>query len=272
MNSIKIITPTSNNKNLLNLKKIWQYRNLIIAFTLRDVKIQYAQTRFGFIWSLIQAITAAFIINLFFGVLLKVNIPNTPYIVFAFPGIMAWYYFSYIVTSSGTSLMQSQHIIKKIYFPKFILPLYKTFVGLVEFFIWFFLLTILLLIFKKPISINIIFLPFGILLNILTGLSIAIWLCSLTVRYRDVIHIIPYLVGFGIFVTPVFYESTMIPENFQFLTYFNPMAGVIAFYRWCILDINFSLNYLFGIIPTFLVFISGLFYFRKVEGIMPDLI
>ena len=183
---------------------------------------------------------------------------------------MSWYFFSYIITSSGTSLIQSQHIIKKIYFPKFILPLYKTFVGLFDFLLWFLFYIFLLIYYKQGVSINIIFLPFCILLNIITGLSVAIWLSALTVRYRDFLHIIPYLIGFGILVTPVFFPTLMIPEAYKFLIYINPMAGVIAFYRWCILDINFSLNYLIGFIPVIVLFITGLFYFKEIEGTIPD--
>jgi lipopolysaccharide transport system permease protein len=267
----KIISANST-KSRLNLKKVWQYRFLMFSFVKRDIKVQYAQTRLGIVWSLIQAATAAFIIYLFFGVLLKINIPDIPYIVYAFPGMAAWYFFSYIVSSSGTSLMQSQHIIKKIYFPKLILPLYKTLVGLVEFLIWFALFLIILIIYRHPLSMKAFLLPVGILLNIITGLSIAIWLSALTIRFRDVFHIIPYLVGFGIFVPPVFFETAMIPRDYHFLIYFNPMAGVIAFYRWCLLDMNFSLHYLLGLIPMVILFISGLYYFRKVEGIMADVI
>ena len=158
------------------------------------------------------------------------------------------------------------------YFPKLILPLYKALVGLIEFLLWFVLFLFMLLYYAHPISINVLFLPFCILLNMITGLSVAIWLSALTARYRDILLIIPFLVGFGIFVTPVFYETAMIPQAYHFLLYFNPMAGVIAFYRWCLLDINMSVYYLIGIIPVILLFISGLYYFRRVEGKMADVI
>ena len=153
----------------------------MIAFAGRDIRTQYAQTKLGIVWSFIQAITAALIINLFFGLLINMQIPGIPYIIYAFPGMMAWYYFSYIVSNSGTSLTQSQHIIKKIYFPKLILPLYKTIVGLVEFLIWFVLYIIILIIFQQPFSFMFLLLPVGIFMNIITGLSIAIWLSALTV-------------------------------------------------------------------------------------------
>jgi lipopolysaccharide transport system permease protein len=268
----KIISANGKNRYHLHLKKVWEYRSLIVAFTKRDIRVHYSQTKLGIIWSFIQALTAALVIYFFFGVLLKIKIPNVSYIVYAFPGMMAWYFFSYIVNNSGTSLMHSQHIIKKIYFPKLILPLYKTFVGLVEFVIWLILFFIILIIYSQPLSWKVLLLPVGLLLNIICGLSIGIWLSALTVRYRDFFHIIPYLIGFGIFVTPVFFEITMIPQQYQFLLFFNPMAGVIAFYRYCLLDISMPVNYLLGIIPVIILFISGLFYFRRVEGIIADII
>jgi len=195
-----------------------------------------------------------------------------PYLVFAFPGMIAWYYFSYIISFAGTSLMQSQHIIKKIYFPKLILPFYKTLVGLFDLTLWFIVYIAIVLYYKHPLSINLFFLPVAIALNIIVGLSIALWLSAITVRYRDALLIIPFLVGFGIFVTPVFFGTTMIPEQYHFLIHFNPMAGVIAFYRWCLLGNDFSVYYLLGFIPAAILFVSGLYYFRKVEAVMADLL
>jgi lipopolysaccharide transport system permease protein len=272
LEGVRLIKAQDKGWKELKLCMIWQYRSLLVNFTIRDIKAHYAQTRVGIIWSFIQALTAAIVIQVFFGVLLKISIPGVPYIIYAFPGMIAWYLFSFIIGNSGTSLMQSQHIIRKIYFPKLILPIYKTLVGLIEFLIWFVLFLFLLIYFHYPLHLRAFLLPLGIFLNMIVGLSIGIWLSALTIRYRDAFHIIPYLVGFGVFVTPVFYESTMVPSNFHFLIFLNPMAGIIAFYRWCLLDMDLSLNYLFGIIPAISMFLFGLFYFRKVEGTMADLI
>ncbi len=268
-----IIIENSRDKPItLEFKKIWEYKILIKVFALRDIKVQYTQTKLGIVWSFIQAIVAAVIINYFFGVLIKVDTEGVPYIIFAYPAMIAWYYFSYIVSFSGTSLLQSQHIIKKIYFPKLILPLNKTVVGLFDLTIWFIVFFGITIYYSFMPSVNTIFLPIAIFFNIITGLSIGIWLSAITIRYRDALLIIPFLIGFGIFVTPVFFGTTMIPENYFFLAYLNPMAGVIALYRWCLLGTKFSLLYLFGLIPNLILFISGLFYFRRVESIMADLV
>jgi lipopolysaccharide transport system permease protein len=269
----KTIIENSRNKPIgLQFRKIWEYRVLIKVFTLRDVKVQYTQTKLGIIWSFIQAITAALIINFFFGILMNVDTGEIPYIVFAFPGMIAWYYFAAIISFAGTSLMQSQHIIKKIYFPKLVLPLYKTMVGLVDLIIWFIVYIAIMIIYSQPLYLNMLLLPIPVFFNIIAGLSIAIWLAAITVRYRDALLIIPFLVGFGIFVTPVFFGTTMIPPEYHFLIHFNPMAGVIALYRWCLIGTEFTFWYMLGLIPTLIIFIGGLFYFRKVEATMADLL
>lgn len=273
MNAIKTIEAANKGWKKLNFVKIWQYRYLLKSFTLRDIKVQYAQTKLGILWSFAQAVTAGLVIFFFFGWLFRIVIPEgIPYIVFAYPGIMGWYYFSFILSQAGTSLQQSQHIIKKVYFPKLILPLSKTLVGLVEFCIWFIFYIVILLYYQHPISYKVIFLPFGAILNAVAGLSLAVWLSALTIRYRDFYHIIPYLAGFGIFITPVFFPVAMLPGNISFIVYFNPMAGVIAFIRWCLLDTALDVRYLYGIIPMILLFISGLFYFRRVENMMADVV
>jgi lipopolysaccharide transport system permease protein len=267
-----IIENTKNKPVALQLKKLWEYRALISVFTIRDIKVQYTQTRLGIVWSFVQAISAGLIANFFFGSLGGFTSGDLPYLVFAYPGIIAWYYFSYIVTYSGTSLMQSQHLIKKVFFPKLILPFYKSLVGLVEFASWFIVYAGIVIYYSHSFTINILALPLAILCNMIVGLSVAIWLSAITIRYRDALLIIPFLIGFGILLTPVFFDSIMIPSQYHFFIYLNPMAGVIALYRWILLGSEFSIYYLFGLIPTLFVFVGGLFYFRRVEAIMADVI
>ena len=216
----KIIIENTQKKPVsLQLKKMWEYRALIKVFTIRDIKVQYTQTRLGILWSLVQAIAAALIANFFFGKLGGFSSGDVPYLVFAYPGIIAWYYFSYIVTYSGTSLMQSQHIIKKVFFPKLILPFYKSIVGLVEFASWFIVYAGIVIYYSHSFSINIIALPLALLCNMIVGLSVGIWLSAITVRYRDAMLIIPFLIGFGILLTPVFFDTIMIPSQYHFFIY-----------------------------------------------------
>lgn len=270
--NIRIIKP-GNRSFTGQLREVYSYRSFILLFARRDIKAYYSQSVLGILWSFIQAVTAMLIVSFFFGKLLGLQIGNIPYILFAFPGMIAWYYFSQLVIQAGTSLMQSEPIIKKVFFPKLILPLSKMLAGLVEFAIWLLLFFMMLVYYKYPVSLNILLLPVALLLNIISGLSIAIWLSALTIRYRDANHIIPYLVAFGVFVTPVFFETAMIPHQYHYLIYFNPMAGVIVLMRACLLGMEFpSWQYCTGFIPVIILFFTGLYYFRKVEGKMVDLL
>ena len=269
----KIIKP-DNNKNIISyIKEIYRFRSYILLFTKRDLKIKYAQTVLGVLWTLIQPIVGLIIFTYFFGKLINIGTDGSPYPVFVFPGIIAWYCFSFIVAYSGISLIESQNLVKKIYFPKIILPISKSLTSLTELLIWFVILFAILIIFNVTPGFKILFLPIFILLNILTGLSIGIWLSALTYRFRDLIHIIPYLVGFSIFVTPVFYPVNIIPENMNILIYMNPMAGVIQGYRWCIFEqADYSIKYLLGFGIMMSILLLGIKYFTKIDKKISDVI
>jgi homopolymeric O-antigen transport system permease protein len=255
-------------------KKVWEYRSMILVLSKRDLKIKYAQTSLGLVWTIIQPLTGLMIFTFFFNMLIKLpGIPESGYAVFAFTGMTSWYFFSYIIYQASTSLINGQELAKKIFFPKIILPLSKVLVGLVDFGISMVLLFVLLLIKGIYPGWQILALPFFILLNICVSLSVAIWLSALTIRYRDLQHIIPYLLNFGIWLTPVFFPATLIPEKYGSLLFLNPMAGIVEGFRWSIWEhTDFKVEYFIGIgiSLTFLVF--GVLYFRKVEDKMIDII
>lgn len=253
------------------LKSIWAYRSLIRSFAVRDIRVKYAQTYLGILWSILQAVIGVGIVTFFFGYIIKINTGDIPYFLYVFPGMASWYFFSFLVGYVGSSMQQSQHLIQKVYFPRLIIPLSQSVVGLIDFCIWIAVCLVFMLIFRNPFSINLVFLPVFIVLNLATGLSVAVWLSALTVRYRDLQIIIPFIIGFGIFVTPVFFPEVMIPAKYSFLLYLNPMAGVITGLRWCILGTEIpSLNYLLGFIPVFFLFVTGMIYFTRVEYKLVD--
>jgi lipopolysaccharide transport system permease protein len=250
---------------------LYRHKALVRTFVVREIKAKYAQTYLGILWSVIQALVGLGIITFFFGYLLKIDTGTVPYPVFAFPGMIAWYLFSFIIGYSGSSLIQSRHLVQKLHFPKIILPVAYALVGLVDFIIWTILLILLMVVLKQPFTFNILALPVFMLLNLLAGLSISIWLSALTVRFRDLLIIIPYIIGFGIFVTPVFFPGTMVPESFSWALYLNPMAGIISGLRWCFLNTAPpSLYYLTGLLPVMVLLFSGLDYFRRKESRMAD--
>ncbi len=263
------------------LHKVYQYRSLAFTLARRDVKVQYAQTALGFLWSVIQPLTSLLVWTFFFDKLIDVDTGAIPYALFAFTGMIGWYFFTFIFNYAGTSLVNAQDLIRKIYFPRIILPLSKVLVGLVEFSISLGLLFILMLILGEAPTWKLVFLPFFILFNIITGLSFGIWLSALTIRYRDFQHIIPYFINLTIWLTPVFYPTTLITSHygqdsfFIYVNYLNPMAAVIAGYRWCLFNgldpiAQLSPNYLLAFIPVTIVLVTGFIYFRKNESTIAD--
>jgi lipopolysaccharide transport system permease protein len=253
--------------------KVWQYRRLIVTFALRDLKIQYAQTILGLLWSVIQPLTALAIFTIFFSKLIQIPGIGEHYSLFAFSGLLIWNNYSYIMGKAGTSLMENQHIIKKIYFPKLILPLSKVLVSWVEFLISFSLLVVLMLILKVPVTVRLMAVPLALLLNAFMALSVAVWLGALTVKYRDFHQLVPFIVSFGIWLTPVFYPVTIIPAEYSFITYFNPVAGVIALLRWIVTGTTFQvLNYVPVWLFCFLLLLAGCRYFIQNEKTISDTI
>jgi lipopolysaccharide transport system permease protein len=252
------------------LKEVWSSRHLILSFALRDLKVQYAQTYLGILWSVIQPLTALLIFTFFFQRVVPLQI-NVPYAAFAFTGILGWFYFTALVGQAGTVLMHNQQIIKKIQFPRLVLPLSKALVGMVEFGISLLILLTVLLVSGRSISDRIILLPVVVLANIITGLSFGIWLSALTIRFRDLHHIIPFLIGFGIWLTPVFYPTTIVPQSFNWIYYFHPVANVISLYRWIFLNMPIDM---FQVIVSFFIalvmFVSGFMFFIKNEKFIAD--
>lgn len=270
-NDKEISTISSNVSITQYLKKCFQYRDLLWALVRKDLKVRYAQTRLGLFLSMLQPIVGLILFAFFFGRLLHINSDGSPYPVFVFIGMMSWYYFSFVVAFTGVSLIESQYIIKKVYFPKLVIPVSKAISGLIEFFIWLVILVILLIIFRIAPSYRLLFFPLFLIMNILCGLTIGIWLCALSYHKRDILHVVPYMIGLTIMVTPVFYPNNIIPDYAYFLTYINPMAGVIQGFRWCITGVeNFSFFYIPGFLLTILLFISSIWYFKKVEYRMAE--
>ncbi len=246
---------------------------MIKVLAVRSIKIQYSQTVLGVLWAAIQPLLALFIYTFFFYKILGIDSEGAPYPIFVMTGVLGWFNFSKVVNEAGMSLQSNQELISKVAFPKLILPLSKMISALMEVFISIILLIGLLVFFKIQVSVNLIFFPLFLLLNQVAALSVALWLNALTLRFRDIQHFIPFLISFGIWITPVFYPTTILPEKFEKFMYFNPIAGVIAGYRWSILGINqLSVHYMYGLIPVLILFVSGLIYFIKVEGKIADLV
>lgn len=255
------------------LSEIWRYRNLILVFTIQEFKVQYVQTRLNIVWVLLKPIMVLLLFSFIFGKLIRIPGLQYPYPLFAFSGLIVWNNFSFMVNNAGAVIITNQVLVKKIYFPKLILIFSKILVGLIEVTASLILLLLLIIILRYPISLHIFFLPLFIFGGLVSGTAIAIWLNALTVRYRDLNHFVPTLIGFLIWLTPVFYPLTLIPKKYDFIIYLNPIAGAIQGCRWAILGDSFP-NMLF--LPTFLlsviILIAGMMIFIRAEDDLVDYI
>lgn len=261
----------------LGLGELFKYKDLFLVLAYRDFRVRYAQTYLGFLWAFIQPALTLTIFTLVFGKAARVDTGDIPYPVFAIVGMSAWSYFAFVMSQSGNSIIGAQGMIKKIYFPRLVIPLSKALVGLIDYAIAFVFLVVIMVTYQQEISTNILLLPLFMVVNLISALGIGIWLSALTVRYRDFQHIIPFAVQFGLYATPIAYPSSLLvdklPAWVNSIYYLNPMAGVVEGYRLAILgvgDIN-TYSYL-SFTMVFLLFVSGLYYFGKVEKVMADIV
>ncbi len=275
--SHKLIVDSSDSALKLNLKELFRYKDLFLTLAYRDLRVRYAQTFLGLLWAFIQPATTLIIFSVIFGRFVKVDTGGVPYPVFAVIGVSLWTYFSFVLSQSGNSIIGAQDMVKKIYFPRLIIPVSKAVVGFVDFAVALIILVALFLYYGITPSSNAIFIPVFILLTIISSLAVGIWLSALTIRYRDFQYVVPFLVQFGLYVTPIAFPTSVVINNLPkwatILFYLNPMAGIVEGFRWCLLGGNLSLDYFWisvGII--FILFISGVYYFRKLERVMADII
>ncbi len=253
------------------LNKIFKARVLVLTLSFRSIKIKYSQTALGVAWSLIQPLTALAIFSLFFNYIISFDDMQWPYAVYAFSGIVVWNYFSYVFSQGSTALREGAGLIQKFNFPKIVLVLSKFLVGLVEMGMSLMIAIGILIWMKTPISLNIIFLPFIIALTGIIGLGLALIVAASTYRIRDAFHIVPYLVNFGIWFTPVFFPINILPELFQKSMWFNPLAGCITLFRWSLLGGSTpDWQYVYGVVIGLLLFVIGFVYMKKTEDKIVD--
>lgn len=254
-------------------KDLWQYRDLISILAWRDYKVRYAQTFLGFVWAFLQPLATLLIFTLIFSRVAKVDTGTIPYPLFAQSGMLAWTYFAFLISQAGNSIVGAQAMVKKIYFPRLVIPISKAIVGLIDFMISLVILIFIGVYYQFVPSANIIYLPLFILLLIIGGLGVGIWVSALTVRFRDFTHLLPFMVQIGMYASPVAYAANMVPEKYQWLYALNPMVGVIEGVRWSIIGGEAPGQIIFFSIGVMLLlFFTSLWYFKKVERVMADLI
>ncbi|MDH5381064.1 MAG: ABC transporter permease [Cyclobacteriaceae bacterium] len=266
-----IITPKK--KLGLGLKELVQYRDLFYTLAWRDLRVRYAQTALGLVWAGVQPLATLLIFTLIFGRAIKVDTGSVPYPVFALTGMLGWSFFAYVMGQAGQSIIGAQEMVKKIYFPRLVIPLSKAVTGLVDYLITLVFLVVIMVYYQVGISGQVFYLPLIFIMNLMAALGVGIWLSALTIRYRDFQHVVPFMVQLGLYATPVAYPSSMVPEKYQWVYHLNPMAGVVEGYRWAILgEGGLSLYSGLSFVLIVILFFSGLIYFRRIERVMADLV
>src|SRR5437660_3142665 len=218
----------------LRLREVWAYRELLYFFVWRDVKIRYKQTAIGVLWVVLQPVLTMLAFTLFFGRLAKLPSEGLPYPVFYFAALVPWTYFSYALQMTTNVVVDNQRLITKVYFPRLILPISAALSGLVDFAIGFVVLAIFTLAYGIRPTPATLWLPALLLLAVFTALGVGLWLSALNALYRDVKYVIPFLMQFWMFASPVAYPSSLVPQRWRWLYGLNPMAGVIDGFRWAL--------------------------------------
>lgn len=258
----------------LRLRQLWQYRELLYFLIWRDVKVRYKQTVLGGAWAILQPFLTMIVFSVIFGYLAQLPSDGIPYPVFAYTALLPWQFFAHALSEAGNSLVLNQQLLKKVYFPRLVIPIAVVLAGLVDFGIGFVFLIGMMLYFHIIPTIAILALPFFVLLTVATALAVGLWLSALDVEYRDVRYIIPFVTQFWMFVTPVAYSSTLIPERWRAWYGLNPMAGVVEGFRWALLGKTGEVGPLILIssVAVVVLLVGGLYYFRRMERTFSDVV
>lgn len=258
----------------LKLDELWNYRELLFFLTWRDVKIRYKQTALGVIWGVLQPLLTMVVFSIFFGRLAKIPSDGVPYPIFALIGLTPWNFFSNGLTQSSNSLVAGANMIKKVYFPRLVIPLSSVMSGLVDLLISLVLVGCMMAYYGITPTAKIIWLPAFILLALVTSLGVGLWMAALNVEYRDVRFIVPFLTQFWMYATPIPYPSSLLSDPWRTLFGLNPMSGVVEGFRWAILGTKTQPGPLVivSVVAAFAILLSGAYYFRRMEKTFADVV
>jgi lipopolysaccharide transport system permease protein len=258
----------------LKLNEVWEHRELITIFVWRDLKVRYRQTVIGILWAVLQPLLTMVIFSVFFGRLAGVPSDGIPYPIFSYAALVPWTFFANSISQSSNSLVSNADMIKKIYFPRLTMPIASIFAGFVDFVLAFIILLGMMLFYGYFPTINVLWLPFFLLLATMTAIGVGLWLGAMNVKYRDVRYMVPFIVQAWLFATPVAYPSSLLSEPWRTLYGLNPMVSVVEGFRWALLGTDTAPGsmVIVSFLVSCLVFISGVFYFRRMEKTFADVI
>jgi lipopolysaccharide transport system permease protein len=258
----------------LDLREVWDYRELLQILVWRDLKVRYRQTFLGVIWVVAQPLLTTLIFTLLFNRIGHITAgTNVPYSLFVMVALVPWTFFSGGVTASSNSLIGSAHLISKVYFPRFIVPTASVLAGIADLLVTLALVIVMLVVARVPVTAQLVLLPIGLLLCLVFALGVGLWMSALNVEYRDVKVIVPFLLQLWMYATPVVYPLSVIPQRFRWIAALNPMTGVIELFRASLLGdpIPWS-GVAYAVVMTALVTISGAYYFRRMERLFADVL
>lgn len=259
----------------LKLRELWEYRELLYFLTWRDVKVRYKQTVLGAAWAIIQPLMTMVVFSLFFGNLAKIPSDGIPYPIFSYAALVPWTFFANGMGQSSNSLVGAANLIKKIYFPRLVIPISSVISGVVDFALAFIVLLGMMLAYGIVPTLNVVFLPFLLLLAFVTALGVGMWLSAMNVQFRDVRYIIPFLTQFWMFATPIAYPSSLIENDLLRTLYgLNPMTGVVEGFRWALLDTDTAPGpiLIVSTLAAVALLVSGAYYFRRMEKTFADVV
>jgi lipopolysaccharide transport system permease protein len=254
--------------------ELWAYRELLYFFVWRDIKIRYKQTAIGAAWAVLQPLLTMLVFSLFFGRLAHIPSDGLPYPIFYYSALLPWMYFAAALQNATNTIVENQRLITKVYFPRLALPLSAVLSGLVDFGISFLMFVVLMVHYRIRPGAAVLWLPGFLLLAILTALGVGLWLSALNAIYRDVRYVLPFLVQFWMFASPVVYSASLVPVKWRWLYGLNPMAGVIEGFRWSLTGRGDPPGRLFlaSVGTVIVVLLSGIGYFQKMETTVADVV
>ncbi len=254
---------------------LWRYRELFYFLAWRDILVRYKQTAIGIVWALIRPFLTMVVFTVVFGQLAKLPSEGAPYPILVFSAMLPWQFFSNSLSECSNSLISNANLLSKVYFPRLVVPTSAVVVSFVDFMISGIILLALMAWYNFVPSWRILTLPLFIAVAFAASMGAGLWLASLNVQYRDFRFIVPFIVQFGLYISPVGFSSSIVPEKWRFIYSLNPMAGVIDGFRWAILGGNSQLylpGFILSMVLVFLLLVSGIWYFRKMERTFADVI
>lgn len=256
----------------LKLHDLWEFREIIYLLILRDIKVRYKQTALGALWAIIQPFMTMVVFSVFFGRLAKISSDGLPYPIFAFCALVPWTFFANALTHASESVVSSGDVLKKIYFPRLIIPLASIGAGVVDFAVAFLILLGMMMFYGIMPSARLLLLPPLLLLAAVTALGVGFWLSATNVKYRDIRYTIPFVTQLWMFASPIAYPTSLLSESWQLIYSINPMVGVIEGFRWALLGVEAPpmVPLIVSVLIAITVFVSGAFYFRRLERTFVD--